>query len=324
MKKDAIQLFTDESDGSQYWKKCIGEATKNHQGDSEDVKGEALILMEENEYGFNPGLYFNVFVHKLADGADNLFSRPIRAKKSFMLHENPDVWYETNKIGVKQVAKALPVLCEAAEIRRNTNHQLRTTHIELLAHNNVSDREIQSNSGHINHLSLNNYNKRPSRKRKIEMARIVSNGYKQGKTSDAARSKPPQNETKPGSSNNAAGGQITPVAEVGCEPSSSFNKEPDLAPEFVKELDVVMTQIEKKTSDSKDEESDLEPEFVEELDAVMTQIEKKNAYQKFIKNEQVLTAKKIQAFQNFSSRMEESDHKLQAFQCYTKEMEESE
>ena len=90
LKKESIRLF--ESNGQQYWRKVEGEATKNHQHDSEDVlRDGAYILMENNSYGFNPGLYINLFLSKLNKDTEDLFSRPIRPQKSFKLHENPEV-----------------------------------------------------------------------------------------------------------------------------------------------------------------------------------------------------------------------------------------
>ena len=274
LKKESIRLF--ESNGQQYWKKVEGEATKNHQHDSEDVlRDGAYILMENNSYGFNPGLYFNLFLSKLNKDTEDLFSRPIRPQKSFKLHENPEVWYEANKVGVKEVAKALPKMCEAAEINRNTNHQLRATHIELLAHNGVSDRDIQSNSGHGNAASIGHYTK-PSRKRKLEMAQIVSNGYKQvepvqSTSKDAARSGP---ENEPSTSSR----------------SRSFEKLPD----------------ENETNENPSNPVLPDDDFdTDELDLQLTQIE--NNYDKFLKNEQVLKLQEMQIMANFQKRMEESE-----------------
>ena len=165
-------------------------------------------------------------------------------------------------------------MCEAAKIDRNTNHQLRATHIELLAHNGVSDRDIQSNSGHGNPASIGHYTK-PSRKRKLEMAQIVSNEYKQvepvqSTSKDAARSGP---ENEPSTS------------------SRSFEKLPD----------------ENETSENPSNPVLLDDDDfdTEELDLQLTQIE--NNYDKFLKNEQVLKLQEMQIMANFQKRMEESE-----------------
>ena len=161
-----------------YWKKVKGEATKNHRINSEDLRNGSFMLYEENDFGYNPGKYFEMFQTKLDSDAKYLFSQPIQPykKNGFKLHQNPSKWYNTNKIGANSVAKAMPMISEAAGLSKITNHQLRASSINALIDAGVQDREVCSVSGHKAQTSISNYAKVPSKKRQIEMSRAISNG----------------------------------------------------------------------------------------------------------------------------------------------------
>ena len=60
--------------------------------------------------GFNPRLFFHLYMGKLHPDAQYLFSREQREKKGFNLKSNPTVWYEKNKLGINEVSKATPLL----------------------------------------------------------------------------------------------------------------------------------------------------------------------------------------------------------------------
>ena len=170
LKTDHFELLEDENTGQQYYKKVLGEVSKNHQSDSEDLRQGGVILFEENSYGFNPGLFFHLFLSKLDKKAPFLFMRPIRSKKSFNLRQNPDVWYEAvQKIGVNQVQKALPSLTSAACTKRATNCQIRPTAITLMKDAGIEDRKIMSFSGHKSIQTLNNYNRGPCVSQQLNM-----------------------------------------------------------------------------------------------------------------------------------------------------------
>ena len=60
-----------------------------------------------------------------------LFTSPKRKAKSFLLHSNPEVWYEKHKLGLNQVANALPRLSNTLDLPHLTNSQIKTTSIGL-------------------------------------------------------------------------------------------------------------------------------------------------------------------------------------------------
>ena len=51
-----------EDEDGKYWKKVLGETSKNHRLDSEDLRKGGLIIYEPNAYnpGYNGGEYFEL------------------------------------------------------------------------------------------------------------------------------------------------------------------------------------------------------------------------------------------------------------------------
>lgn len=103
--KDHVAKLTDEDTGMDFFKKVLGESSKNHRNDSENVKDGGYILCEKNAFNFNPGEFFNLFLSKGNNDTNYLFSQPIRVCKSFKLRSNPDVWFAKQKIGKNQAEK---------------------------------------------------------------------------------------------------------------------------------------------------------------------------------------------------------------------------
>ena len=161
-----------------YWKKAVGEATKNHRTDSEDLRTGSFMLHEENKWGFNPGDYYQLFLTKLESKAPYLFGQPLRPKKAFKIEENPATWFDQWKIGKTTVGAAMPTFSEAAGLSRITNHQLRASAINALIDAGVQDRELCTVSKHRSRTSIEHYARKPSIKRQIEMSRMISNGGK--------------------------------------------------------------------------------------------------------------------------------------------------
>ena len=144
--------------------------------DSEDMKNGGTIPCEPNRFGFNPKLYFHNFMEKLDPSTPYLFSHIKTISKKFTLRSNPPVWFSANKIGKNEVQKALPSLCEALELERCTNQQLRPSAIRSLKRGRIGDRDIMKFSGHTSHMTLENYDSVLEEERHLEMSRLISNG----------------------------------------------------------------------------------------------------------------------------------------------------
>ena len=168
-----VERFIDRDSGIEYF----GKVGRNYQNEQDVQDGGGFILFEENVYNFNPGKYFAMFLEKLHMDAEYIFSRPIRPRKDFILQSNPQTWYETNKIGNKEVAKALPVLCSVLGIPHLTNCQLRPTAIQLMHDAGYKDQDIMFITGHkrpdnVKKCLTQSYQKSNSR---IAISRIMSN-----------------------------------------------------------------------------------------------------------------------------------------------------
>ena len=86
---------------------------------------------------------------------DRLFQRCRNASsRSFNLHDiNNVVLFEKSPVGKTTFAKTLPLLCEAAEKPRLTNHSTRATVTTGMKRMGYSDREVCDITGKISIFS---------------------------------------------------------------------------------------------------------------------------------------------------------------------------
>lgn len=149
--------------------------TKNHRDDSEDLRDGGVILFQDNEFGLNPGLYMERFLAKLHPDCEFFLQRPQRKSKNFDLLNNPDCWFEKNKVGPNMVGEMMPLLSEAALVPRLTNGQVRPTSVSSMKRGGADDREICTITGHKNSDSLKHYNPHLTEERQIEIAQTIAN-----------------------------------------------------------------------------------------------------------------------------------------------------
>jgi hypothetical protein len=178
LEKNDFQTFTDPDSGLRYYKKIVGRQEKNHKDDDENLENGGLILFQDNEHNFNPGLYMERFLSLLNKNSPLLFQRPQRRSKRFSLDSNPGVWFEKTCVGPTLVGNMMPDLSEALGLPRLTNGQIRPTTIRTLKRIGAEDREIMSISGHKEMATLNNYNPNVALERQIQLAQAISNGGK--------------------------------------------------------------------------------------------------------------------------------------------------
>ena len=91
LKKCHFDLQND-GEGNYFFKKVIGEATKNHKSDSEDLENGGIIPFEPTPEGLSPGQFIQDWMSKLNPQCEFLFQRPRRLSSKFRLKDNPDVW----------------------------------------------------------------------------------------------------------------------------------------------------------------------------------------------------------------------------------------
>ena len=150
MTKSHVALLTFEKSGIRHYKKVLGEESKNHKYDSEDLDNGGTINFEVNRFGFNPRLFFHYFMEKQDPKSTYLFSHIKDLSKTFTLRSNPKIWFSKNKIGKNEVAKAFPSLCEALGLVHCTNQQLRPTGVRSLKRGKIRDRDIMKFTGNYN------------------------------------------------------------------------------------------------------------------------------------------------------------------------------
>ena len=86
MDKDVFQKQWDENTQRFRFEKTKGEASKNHQNDSEDISNSGIILFDTDEYGYNPGELMEFYLSKLHPKNPALFPRQRMISKRFNLH----------------------------------------------------------------------------------------------------------------------------------------------------------------------------------------------------------------------------------------------
>ena len=169
-----VALIKNEETGEKYYKKIVGERTKNHQFDSEDLENGGRIMFETNIYGFNPRYFFHLYMGKLHPDASYLFCREQREKKGFNLKSNPKVWFEKSKLGINEVSKATKTLCNALGIEGDyKNNQLRPLSVNNMKKSGAEDREMMKMTGHKSLSSLNHYNSKLLEERQSDLSRSI-------------------------------------------------------------------------------------------------------------------------------------------------------
>ena len=140
--------------------KTVGEASKNHKMDNEDLDNAGVILCHEDEFGFNPGKLLEHYLSKLNPKNKWLFQKPHVVCKRFSLHEPASedrMWYENSRIGKNQIGKMLPSLCKLAGVKTAHNHSIRATGIRALRKSGYDKYQICKMTGHRDPNTLANY-----------------------------------------------------------------------------------------------------------------------------------------------------------------------
>ena len=155
--------------GYDIYRKVKGEQSKNHHQDGENFDNSGIIPCNENEFGFNPGHIFDIYLGLLHPDCESLFQRPRRPSKHFNLNVDSEL-FEPSKVGKNMVGTMMKRLCKTLGLPEYTNHCLRSTGIVLLKEQGFGDREIMRLSGHRQASSLEHYDPSNSVEKKAKMA----------------------------------------------------------------------------------------------------------------------------------------------------------
>jgi hypothetical protein len=97
IRKDAYEKQSNSVTGFHFYQKVLGESSKNHQDDKENLEKSGIIPFYQDEQGFNPGRLLEVFLKRLHPENAFLFQRPVVVSPKFKICQ--DIWYTKAKIG---------------------------------------------------------------------------------------------------------------------------------------------------------------------------------------------------------------------------------
>ena len=149
----------------------MGEETKNHKDDNEDLELCGVIPFLNDEFGFNPGRFFELYLNLLNPENDFLFQRPRNSPTdSFNIHDfTESTIFVNSKAGRDQIPKMLKTLCEIVDCPILKNHSVRSTGITELRKLGYDVFDIMKISGHKNPSSLKNYVPPPNKSEQFGM-----------------------------------------------------------------------------------------------------------------------------------------------------------
>ena len=121
-----IQHYKLEVDavGNKSWRKCLGEASKNHGKDQENLDNEGLILFKAcPETGYNPGRLLELFLGCLSDGCKFIFQAP-RIGEKLNIHKDKCL-FQNQPAGEKPLSTMMSQLSELLMLPvKYTNHSV--------------------------------------------------------------------------------------------------------------------------------------------------------------------------------------------------------
>ena len=281
--KEHVALLTDD-DGRRYYKKVLGEESKNHKTDSENMENGGTIPYEINDFGFNPRRFFHLWMTKQSPTATSLFNHIKRPSRKFKLKFNPQVWFSDSKMGKNEIPKAVPELCRAVGVPRCTNQQLRPTSVQSMKRGGAEDREIVKVTGqHVE--TLKHYDSTLLRERQHELALSISNmGRKRKATASISEA---TNSKTPALSNKMEAQQSSTDA-MNCKPSTSRSSVMDAKSSSPPTFEDPIAPTEVQESQQYDTDDSCDEVFTQEFTTEDTA--------KFLKKEQEIMEQQMELF----------------------------
>lgn len=128
---------------------AMGESSKNHQRDDEDLEKSGIIPFCNDEHGYNPGEFLENYLELTNPQQERLFQKPQRDCRKFDIHSfGTKQLFENKCLGKNMISSMLKKLLHAAgQPEKYTNHCLRPTGITGLKELGFEDRAIMNISG---------------------------------------------------------------------------------------------------------------------------------------------------------------------------------
>ncbi len=155
--------------GFKYVEMVASETTKNHRGGLVDDNFEKSPHIYATNKPGCPFESFEMYLAKRNPNSPHFFQLP---RSKFDISD--ETWYTTRPYGERMLNDMMKGLSKDAALSKNyTNHCIRATTINMLAHSGVSDREIMKITGHKCEASLNSYHSDSSDRQKREYSAIL-------------------------------------------------------------------------------------------------------------------------------------------------------
>ena len=132
----------------------LGESSKNHPDDSENLEKSGIIPFMTDEFGYNPGEFLEIYLASTSSKVDRLFQQPQRKAKWFSIHDFAiDCLFEGKGVGINMIRLMLKKLLKAAGLPEDySNHCVRSTSISGLKKVGIDDRAIMNASGSYSNI----------------------------------------------------------------------------------------------------------------------------------------------------------------------------
>jgi hypothetical protein len=117
-----------------FYFKVLGERSKNHQMDSEEIENAGIIPYQmDPKAQLNPGLFYELYLGLLNSNCPRLFQRARRSSETFNIHSlDVNCLFDNSPLGEHTIDKMLPTLCEVLGKPKYTNHSIRVTGLRTL------------------------------------------------------------------------------------------------------------------------------------------------------------------------------------------------
>jgi hypothetical protein len=126
VRKEAYQKQYDAVADLHFFQKVVGESSKNHATDQEDLEKSGIVPFYIDDHGFNPGRLLEIYMASLHPENPYLFQRQSPVSSKFDIHaEGCKVWFSKMKIGKNKVGQVLPDLCKTVGVKALNNHSIR-------------------------------------------------------------------------------------------------------------------------------------------------------------------------------------------------------
>ncbi|CAG2190470.1 unnamed protein product [Mytilus edulis] len=166
--KDTLEIKTDDR-GHEFAQFAHSETTKNHRGDISDDNFEKNPRMYSTYKPDCPVQALKSYLSKRNPTTNDFFqlSRP-------KVDANDEIWYTSRPLGENMLNNMMKDMSKVANLSQiYTNHCVRATTINILAHAGIADREIMKITGHKCETSLSSYHADSSDKQKRKYSALL-------------------------------------------------------------------------------------------------------------------------------------------------------